>query len=99
MAVWLGASAVEIDVATERRKQIAKGYDSQHDDKHDAGELAAAAYQLLFLDTQGEGCRDLDEPDGWIDELAASLRSDRRRRLVVAAALIVAEIERLDRRG
>jgi hypothetical protein len=88
------------DVAVERYRQIDyEGYGAAHDDTHVDGELASAAYCILFEHTQGPGCvDDEDEPDDWIQALALKLRSvEPMRRLTVAAALLVAEIDRLRR--
>lgn len=84
------------DIAAERRRQIeVEGYDTAHDDAHDGGELAqaAAAYALV---TTKEGFPSMVReiwPWQWHQFYPKNLRSD----LVRAAALIVAEIERLDR--
>jgi hypothetical protein len=99
------------DVLEERRRQVEKGYAANHDNQHDAGELplAAAAYAedaayqvhtLKFGDTDpawADGTRDLDNPPAswpWGDDWKPSTP---RRNLVRAAALLLAEIERLDR--
>ena len=87
-------SALE-DIATERRRQIeAEGWSPQHDDEHENGEMAcaAAAYALIA--------------SGYYDGLSRSVwpwhpgwwkPTHPRRDLVKAAALVLAEIERLDR--
>lgn len=85
------------DVLAERRRQIeAEGYDQAHDDEHAHGELAdaAACYALQHgclpsgMDITG---------DAWPFEAGSFRPGDRRRDLVKAGALILAEIERLDR--
>lgn len=93
------------DVLDERRRQIsAEGWTAEHDDSHKDGALAkaAAAYAM-------SGCSDADHRDAHrLAEIDISppmwpwcskwwKPSNRRRDLVKAAALIVAEIERLDR--
>lgn len=86
-------------IREERSRQVGKGYTSAHDDDHSDGEIAVAAYALLSVHLQEPGVAD-DVPPGadWIAELTKKLRSaDPRRRLIVASALLVAEIERLDR--
>ncbi|TIL36198.1 hypothetical protein [Mesorhizobium sp.] len=77
------------DIAAERQRQIdAEGWTPEHDDDHDTGEMAqaAACYLIhdLFLGT-------------WPWDLVWFKPTDRRRDLVKAGALIIAEIERLDR--
>lgn len=94
----------ERDVLAERRRQIeVEGWTSEHDDQeHDTGDLAAAAsaYALHAADmlnpySQGDG-RDLI-PDFWPFSKKWWKPSVPRRDLVKAGALIIAEIERLDR--
>lgn len=97
-------AAMEIDmtdilteIADERGRQIAKGYDPLHDDAHTDDALADAAAYLAH----SEEWRPYDDggptfPD-WAEHIAAKWNHDRRRQLVIAAALLVAEIERLDR--
>lgn len=79
------------DIVQERQRQIDKeGWSLEHEDEHVNGELveAAAAYALAPLG------RDLL----WPGEGRFSFKpTTRRRELIKAAALIVAEIERLDR--
>lgn len=91
------------EIATERRRQIeAEGWTPAHDDRHIRGELGAAAacyavpsrdraiaFEALWPVTWDAAWW---KPTGALTDLNA-----RRRDLVKAAALIVAEIERLDR--
>lgn len=74
------------DIVAERWRQIGKGYDADHDDKHVNHELANAAAALAIE---------------WLGNWPWSLHSwpgdDRRSHLVKAAAMLIAEIERLDR--
>lgn len=94
------------DVLVERRRQVEKeGYEPDHDDEHKNEEIAAyAAYYAMppgvrewsaaetgYAETFGEAI----VPDGW----RPTTLGDRRRELVKAGALILAEIERLDRAG
>ncbi|MEO0034254.1 MAG: hypothetical protein RLZZ501_277 [Pseudomonadota bacterium] len=89
------------EIAAERRRQIeVEGFDSAHDDDtNEDGALARAAgcYAL----TAGAPYRVLAEakipPTGWPWARDWWKPTTRRRDLIVAAALIVAEIERLDR--
>jgi hypothetical protein len=95
-----------MDVLVERQRQIeAEGWTPEHDDHHHNGELAAAAAcyaspHRAFKAVQGVGrgyaplttYRDLWP---WRDEWWKP--KERRRDLVRAAALTLAEIERLDR--
>lgn len=91
------------EVADERRRQHeAEGWTPPHDDAHKNGEMAGAAacylmhglrIQQAYLRQQVQGTVD----DLWPWALCWWKPSDRRRDLVKAAALVVAEIERLDR--
>ena len=92
------SSQAALDVLAERRRQIeVEGWTPEHDDEHGACELsdAAACYAL------GSEAADVgDVPDCWPqswDESWWRPSQDRRRNLVKAAALLLAEIERLDR--
>lgn len=83
------------EIKVERgRQQAQEGWDPAHDDAHLNGELAdaAAAYAL----TGGGRSRSMVVPI-WPWALAWLKPTSRRRDLVKAGALIVAEIERLDR--
>jgi len=86
------------DVIAERRRQIeAEGWSYQHDDDmHDCAELATAA--ACYAANAGGFVWN----GGWPGEVWPWSRkwwkpSDPRRDLVKAGALILAEIERLDR--
>ncbi|MEO1035242.1 MAG: hypothetical protein AAFX44_06740 [Pseudomonadota bacterium] len=87
-------SALE-DIAAERQRQIdSEGWTADHDDEHTDDELseAAACYALSGVCN----ARWLIEKI-WPWDLKWWKPKDRRRDLVRAGALIVAEIERLDR--
>lgn len=77
-------------VAAERRHQIAK-WPLAHDDEHGDGQLLVAAVELAAFHTHVV----VDEGDPW--GLVHKHGKDMVHSLVVAAALIVAEIERLQR--
>lgn len=90
-----GVEAIE-DVINERERQIAvEGWAPAHDDRYQAGELprAAACYALHgCAPQQDDGCSSQwPFPAAWWKPGAP------RRNLVKAAALLIAEIERLDR--
>lgn len=77
------------DIIAERKRQIdTEGYTSEHDDEHRNGEIADAA-----TDWASKG--QCPVPWSW-----AVNKKDypRRRQLVIGAALILAEIDRLDRK-
>ncbi len=99
-------SQAAIDVLAERRRQVeVEGWSAEHDDTHSRGEMAsAAACYATGLDLW-TGYKQADRKgqatlisaervwpwSGWWKP------TDRRRNLVKAGALILAEIERLDR--
>lgn len=80
------------EVGRERYRQVSdEGWTNEHDDEHDAGELSDAA-----------ACYALGDPRQrvyqlWPWSLDWWKPTTARRNLVKSAALIVAEIERLDR--
>ncbi|WP_407223871.1 hypothetical protein [Enterobacter roggenkampii] len=79
------------DVTAERqRQQSTKGYSTQQDDTYIGGELAAAAISYIEpMEAESYW------PADWHDD--SFKPSDYRRNLVKAGALILAEIERIDR--
>jgi len=83
------------DVLVERRRQVeSKGWTPEHDDHHDRGELADAA--ACYAGTLSS--RWVTAPEAWPwGEESWKPTADRRRMLVKAGALILAEIERMDR--
>ncbi|HBP0026005.1 TPA: hypothetical protein L5G20_006462, partial [Pseudomonas aeruginosa] len=92
-----------LDVQAERRRQVeAEGWTPEHDDEHACDEIAAFACFYAMppaardWDTSSTGYGDtLGEailPEGWEPKTG-----DRRREMVKACALTLAEIERLDR--
>jgi hypothetical protein len=91
------------DIAAERARQKAvEGWTPEHDDEHDAGVLAAAAsaYAVNAADqlhpySQGDGGN--KQPIMWPFDAEWWKPKNPRRDLVRAAALIVAEIDRIDR--
>lgn len=94
------------DVIAERQRQIAKeGWTPEHDDEHSDGELALVAalyaapvqlYDKFEYDNGGMTFSD-PWPETWDDGWDRREDFDSRRKLVIAGALIIAEIERLDR--
>lgn len=94
-------SPVLAEVLKERRRQVhAEGWTAEHDDEHDNGEMAIAA-GVYALNAYGEFkpddfCND-GSPPHWPWDSRWWKPKDARRDLVRAAALLVAEIERLDR--
>lgn len=98
-------SAAIRDVIVERQRQItAEGWTAEHDDQHESGELAraAACYAVMSVResvlSDGEYAASQKKlPFNWPWEPTWWKPTNPRRDLVKAAALILAEIERLDR--
>jgi len=92
------------EIGAERQRQIdEEGWDSAHDDQHDAGELAAAGAAYAFAASKkleaGIGNHVAFEAAPRFWPWATKWWKPKRTRhdLIRAAALIVAEIEKLDR--
>ena len=85
-------------IADERQNQVAKGYDARHDDEHDDESLAQLAAFLAVPDD--DLCARVAMAP-WAAKYADHIRDkwggDRIHQLVIAGALIAAEIERLQR--
>jgi len=93
--------AIRDGIAERLRQQAEEGFSPEHDDEHTAGELAAAASCYAFHASMSDHARNeyqgvpLSWPIDW-DECWWNPKS-RRDDLIRAAALILTEIERLDR--
>ncbi len=98
--------AIIAEIAAERRRQVeVEGWSAEHDDLHDGGQiaLAAAAYaahSARFADAHSLGLNYATKAPNllWPWHHLDWKPKDPRRDLIRAAALIVAEIERLDRK-
>ncbi len=90
------------EIAAERRRQIeVEGWTAKHDDQHIGGVLAQAAAAYAMAGSLDGDDRDEDSMFScrmtWPFEREWFKPTTPRRDLIKAAALIVAEIERLDR--
>lgn len=86
------------EIEDERFRQIREeGWTPEHDDQHEDGDLASAAAGYTVFAVIGSG---RDSPLFWpVDwDVTWFKPTSPRRDLIKAAALIVAEIERLDRK-
>ncbi|WP_051643991.1 hypothetical protein [Kosakonia radicincitans] len=99
-------SAALTDIIAERqRQQSVEGWTPEHDDKHINGEMAFAAASYAFhaaaamwdLEDCGTEYDSHPAPKNWPWEPEWWKPTTQRRDLVKAAALIAAEIERIDR--
>jgi hypothetical protein len=85
------------DIAAERKRQIdAEGWSPDHDDEHDWSEMLDAAICYTVVARRGSYLQEIVRRL-WPWDWSWWKPTDRRRSLVKAGALIVAEIERLDR--
>ena len=92
-AGWRDSQAA-IDVLAERHRQVkSEGWTPEHDNVHSDGQIAAAA--ACYASTDLANC----DVTAWLWPWGKEWwkPTDRRRNLVKAGALILAEIERLDR--
>jgi len=84
------------DISYERQRQmVIEHWTPQHDDEHDQGEMAAAAACYAMPPKRLRKAAGF--PIQWPWDPKWWKPKDRRHDLVRAAALIVAEIERMDR--
>lgn len=99
IAEWIGTEQVLADVLAKRKRQVSvHGWRRTHDDEHTCGELAQAAIpyiQAAYRDYLG--LTDEELTVFWPWDAPPDLQQDVRELLINAAALIVSEIERLDR--
>ncbi|NBK56512.1 hypothetical protein [Pseudomonas aeruginosa] len=89
-----------IDVQAERRRQVEnEGWTPEHDDEHSHGQIAraAACYALAGSSAPNDGTAALLVSLAWPWDQQWWKPSTARRDLVKAGALVLAEIERLDR--
>lgn len=93
------------EIKAERERQITtEGRTPEHDDQHDRHELALASASYAVMSSLNETQYDRHAyhnipPHLWPFAREYWKPTDPRRDLIKAAALIVAEIERLDRLG
>ena len=90
------------DVIAERKRQIEEeGWTPEHDEGHTRFELAAAgacyAENAAIHFDENDYYELIEVPEGWPWEQWWWKPKDPRRDLVRAAALIIAEIDRIDR--
>ena len=95
-------TAAVVDVLHERCRQVEEeGYTSKHDDdEHSDGQMATAAacYAIgQIITIKGSIARRIPDWSLWPWDMTCWKPKDRRRDLVRAAALLIAEIERIDR--
>jgi hypothetical protein len=89
------------EIAAERRRQVeAEGWSAEHDDEHAKGELTEAAIAYYLSGTSGVMLRaDTRAPVNWPWDPSWWKPHGKRRDLVRAGALILADLDRAQRRG
>lgn len=76
-------------IAKEREEQIKKhGYDENHDEEHKDGQIIEAVIAVLDINCMGF-------PYGWEDFNEKVTMKPYKEKLIIAGALIAAEIDRL----
>ena len=87
------------DVLTERGKHSSHGFDDKHDDEHQRGEIAyaAIAYASEAVATQNGMAKWVAAFNRAIEPWPIAYARTPRTNLVCAAALLIAEIDRIDR--
>ena len=88
------------EIAAERDRQVsAHGYDDSHDDRHTKSEIAiaAACFALSTADAHERPSIPAAIALLWPWQDYVCGRRPARRALIIAAAMLIAEIERLDR--
>ena len=83
------------EIDNERKRQVEKGHTQVHDDQHINGEIADGAIAYIMA-SDDSGAGELAALDVWPFYGPIPMAS-RRAMLVSAAAMLVAEIERMDR--
>ena len=94
------SNAIDDVVAERQRQVVAEGWTEKHDDQHSDGELAQAAACYAVFSAFSQHYRTVtkaEPPIYWPWDLSWWKPKNPRRDLVRAAALLIAEIERLDR--
>lgn len=84
-------------IAIERQEHIEKhGRTIEWDDDVNSNEQLATAAEMLLAVDHEEGIDSASYPDGWDHEICVKMLSKpRKQRLIIAGALIAAEIDRL----
>ena len=95
-ATAMQLTRAELEILEERRRQITQeGWTEEHDDQHDAGELAEAAGCYVCCAHHDWAATDIPAEWPWAPEWWKPTTA--RRDLIKAASMIIAEIERFDR--
>lgn len=87
------------DIQEERERQIRKGYDAESDDlRMMDDEMTCGAIMVATSSLPPDAACDPEHVPDWSYKIVDKYNGSKRRLLIIAAALIVAEIERLDRK-
>lgn len=89
--------ALSLEFVAERDRQVSvEGWTPEHDDQQDHGELAAAA--ACYAAGSDDLINVVTDTDVWPQRFDYKPK-DHRRDLIRAGALLLAELERMDRAG
>lgn len=88
-------------IAQERQEQIEKhGRTVERDDRENSNQELALGAEMLLAAEHEEGIDPASYPDGWDPDICAHMLSKPyKERLIIAGALIAAEIDRLNYQG
>lgn len=89
-------SAIEM-IQAERARQISKGFDAAHDDQHEGAELVCASDAYLLARRGGDEAKAWGEAVWPWDDESFHPKASEIENIVIAAAFLVAEIERQQR--
>lgn len=96
MNVQISVTPAELEVILERRRQVEEfGFDEKHDSEHSRGELLGAALHYMLAATHIDPEQIIKWPWKWPAPLRKS--ESHRRNLVKAVAVLIAEIECINR--
>ena len=87
--------AIEL-IAEERERQISKGFDAYHDNSHYDRSLLTAA-KLIIDNAECDFGLTVKWPKELLKHIRVKYNNDEIKQLTIAAAFIIAEIERLQR--
>ena len=93
---YFDSTGAELIAVERRRQQETEGWTKEHDDSHCADQLVHAADCYLMSD--GQEWAEGETPYLWPWDMKWWKPKDRIHNLVVAGALIAAEIDRLQRK-
>ncbi len=84
----MSTQSIKNEILEERKKQVSRGYDGDHDSKeHPTGQLALAAVSVMYGLSGGE--------PNWVQSICDQHAANPRKRLIIGVAMLEAEIDRI----